>query len=94
MNNLLKTRRILSDLDIERRCRYRLGLHGLRLHKERDDYGRYWYYISKSRDDERPEDNSMRWMKLDGLLNYCERLEEKDREYAAEMRSEYLANKD
>lgn len=79
---------MLIDCDIERRCRYRLRLHGMRLRKERDSYGRPIYYIINETDDERPDDDdTYRWLSLDRVLKYCEELAEKDAEEKAEQKS-------
>ena len=61
---------MLTDKDIERRCRYRLAKHGMRFHKLGS------YYQVYMTDD--PEDTKEYTLKA--LLDYCERLAEKEHE--------------
>ena len=79
----------MNERRIERRCRYRFRLHGLRVHKVNDDDGRAWYYITEAGGDQaRPEpDDPYRWYDLDQLLNCAEELEEQDREWLFEERA-------
>lgn len=75
-----------ADFLLERRCRYRLGLHGLRLHKLRD---KDTYYVTEASNDERPDpDDPYSWQPLGKVEEYCEELEQKDAEYYAERRAE------
>ena len=60
---------MLTDKDIERRCRYRLARHGLRFHKQKD--GGYLVYDIKD-----PE--KTKWYHLNGLISFCETLAEKE----------------
>ena len=60
---------MLTDRDIERRCRYRLAKHGMRFHKS----GKC--YLVYEIDD--PEETAEYTLKA--LLDYCERLAEKEK---------------
>lgn len=67
------------DERIERRCRYRLDKHGMKLHKERNERGEAVYYLTDEINTERPDDDDgYRWLTLSELLEYCEELAEKD----------------
>lgn len=81
--------KMISDETLERRCRYRLGLRGWKLHKEQRNNGSV-YYITDGVEfghDERPDDNEPhRWFTLDELVAYCEELAEKDKLYYEEER--------
>ena len=59
---------MLTDRDIERRCRYRLAKHGMRFHK-RD--GGYQVYMVDDPEEEKE-------YTLKALLDFCERLAEKE----------------
>lgn len=73
---------ILTDRDIERRCRYRLARHGLRMKKLEGNDGRPVYYLYEiGGDDSKPdEDDHYRWFSQDKLIDYCEELAEKEAE--------------
>ena len=78
---------MLTDRDIERRCRYRLERNGLRMHKVEGNGEPAYYLYEIGGDDSRPEDDDpYRWFSLDKLLDYCEELAEKNDEYRAERR--------
>lgn len=59
---------MVTDRDIERRCRYRLAKHGMRFHK-RD--GAYLVYMADNPEEEKE-------YTLKALQDYCERLAEKE----------------
>lgn len=68
---------MVTDVQIERRCRYRLDKHGMKLHKEKNEYGQPVYYITSWEYPDRPDDDDTRsWLSLDQVLNYCEELKE------------------
>ena len=68
-----------SDLNIERRARYRLKKHGMKLHKTKNDYGETWYQVLGIDDDPKEHtDDEYGWYKLNGLVDYMLELEEKD----------------
>lgn len=78
---------MLTDTQIERRCRYRLAVHGMKLRKAKNDYGTTVYYIVDDFNTDRPEDDDpYRWMNLDMLSCYCTKLAERDAEHYAEQR--------
>ena len=76
---------------IEHRARHRLRLHGLRLHKRRNQQGEPVYYISPIDGDQTApaDDDFYRWHSLERLLDYVEELAERDAEYCAERRAGY-----
>lgn len=77
----MKNARRLTDADIERRCRYRLSRHGLRMKKVKGEQGPVYYLYEDGGDDTQPDDNdSYRWFDLHSLLDYCEELQEKEAE--------------
>ena len=76
---VMQKKRVLTDADIERRCRYRLSLHGLKMHKVKGDYGSAYYLYEDGDDDSEPEDD-FRYMTLDQVYDYCGELAEKDAE--------------
>lgn len=59
---------MLTDKDIERRCRYRLAKHGMRFHKQA---GAYLVYMVDN-----PKETKEYTLKT--LQDYCERLAEKE----------------
>lgn len=75
--NYMKKKRYLSDADIERRCRYRLEKHGMRMHKINsfDEPLYHLYYIGE---DKRIPDDEASFFTLSKLLDYCERLAENE----------------
>lgn len=74
-------KKMLSDADIERRCRYRLSKHNLRFHKVIGENRPCYYIYEEGTDDSEPEFDSA-YLSLDELLRYCEELAEKDAEAA------------
>lgn len=68
-------RKMVTDHNIERRCRYRLAKHGLKFHKIQGFTGPVYYIYEDGDDDSVPEDDN-RFFTLDNLLDYCERLRE------------------
>ena len=68
---------MVTDRDIERRCRYRLAKRGLRFHKVAGDNGPVYFIYEEGGDDAIPQDEN-RFFTLDRLLDYCEELAEKD----------------
>ena len=70
---------VVSDEMIERRCRYRLARHGLRMHKVQGASGPYYYCYENGTDDTAP-DSDTAYFTLDKLLDYCERLKEREAE--------------
>ena len=60
---------MLTDRDIERRCRYRLAKHGMRFHKSGEGY--FVYQVDN-------DEETMEYT-LKALLDYCERLAEKEK---------------
>lgn len=62
---------------LERRCRYRLGKHGLRVHKVQGNAGPVYY--AEEIGCNVPE-RMRRYYDLDGLLVWAEELEEKEHE--------------
>lgn len=74
---------ILTDREIERRCRYRLARHGLKMKKLTGDDGFPVYYLYENGgDDTKPDDkDSYRWFSQKKLIDYCEELAEKETEY-------------
>ncbi len=69
---------MLTDHDIERRCRYRLERNGFRMHKVKGNIGPVYYIYEIGGDDTPPDDaESFRWLSLDQLINYCEEMEGK-----------------
>jgi hypothetical protein len=84
-------RAMIDIATVERRYRYRLKLHGLSLHKVKNDYGDPVYYLTDEGDDTRPDDDDPnRWFSFDQLSEYCAKLAEKDAEYFAEQREKRL----
>lgn len=72
---------MVTDYMIERRIRYRLERHGMKMRKCYDTAThKYSYFIYEiGGDDTRPDDSdSNRWFSLDELLNYCEELAEEE----------------
>ena len=80
-----------DERTIERRARYRLWRHGLRLHKQHNDRGEPVYYFSEIGGDQSApaDDDFYRWHSLKRLLDYVEELAEKDAEKQAEQRAGY-----
>lgn len=69
--------RLRTDADLERRCRYRFGLHGLKMHKVKGNSEPVYYLYEDGDDDSLPEEDE-RFFTLKELIDYCEELEEKD----------------
>ena len=72
----IKTR-YLTNQDIERRCRYRLALHGLKMHKVKGSSEPVYYLYEAGADDTIPDESAR--FSLDKLKQYCEVLEERDK---------------
>lgn len=68
---------MVTDRDLERRCRYRLAKHGLRFHKVAGNAGPVYYVYEDGGDDTIPEDGAA-FMTLNKLLAYCEELAERE----------------
>lgn len=69
-----------TDYNAERRCRYRLAKHGLRLHKICNKQGDNYFAIFNDGENIRGIlDDSYR--KLDSVIEYCSKLELREREY-------------
>lgn len=78
---------MISDETFERRFRYRLNKHDMKLHKEKNYYGIPVYYITSYEFPARPEDDdNYRWMTFDEVERYVAKLAEQDAEYQAEQR--------
>lgn len=84
--------KIVDEATLERRFRYRLKVHGMTLHKEKDEYGKSVYYITDEVETGRPdEDDQYRWLTFSDVESYCAELAEKDAEFFAEQRAERRA---
>ena len=70
---------ILSERDLERRCRYRLSLHGLKMRKVKGNNERAVYYLYENGMDDSPPEYDSSYLTLDQVSEYCEELEEQDR---------------
>lgn len=82
-------RKMISTATIERRFRYRLKLHGLTLHREANESGEVFYYLTDDTNQDRPDsDDQASWYSFSEMVEYCERLAEEDAEYFAERRRE------
>lgn len=70
-----------NDLQLERRIRYRLKKHGMKLHKTpRNEYGDVWYQVLDTNEDPKDHaDDEYGWYKLDKLWEYCGELEQEER---------------
>lgn len=78
---------MVTDEIIERRFRYRLNKHGMKLHKEVNAWGKPWYYITDEDDQERPDDDDQnRWLSFSEVESFVEKLAQEDAEYQAEQR--------
>ena len=74
---------MVTDYLIERRIRYRLERHGMKMHKCYDTatHKTSFFIFEIGGDDTRPADDEQhRWFSLEELNNYCEELEEKEKE--------------
>ena len=70
---------MLTDHDIERRCRYHLAKHNLRFHKVPGSRGPVYYVYEIGADDSPPDEfEDFRYMDLDELLELTARLEEEE----------------
>lgn len=71
---------MITENKIERRCRYRLRLHGMKMHKTLNDLNTPVYYVIEEYLDEWPKysEDKGSWYNLDGLRVLCEELQEKD----------------
>ena len=83
-----QTSHYLTDEDIERRCRYRLKRHGLRMHRRKNADGTTFYWLYEiNGDDSEPDANNpleaQRFFTLKRLINYCETLQEKEADWKA-----------
>lgn len=70
---------MVTNRDLERRCRYRLEKHRLRFHKVAGNAGSVYYIYEDGADDAIPEDDRA-FLSLDMLLAYCEELELSEQE--------------
>lgn len=69
---------MLTDKNIERRIRYRLRKHGMKMHKV-NDHGRVIYQILEIGEDPKDHaDDDYGWFTLDKALDYAEELAEKE----------------
>ena len=69
---------MITDKQIERRCRYRLEKHGLRAHKI-NSLGEPLYHVYYIGEDERIPDDEASFFTLRRLQDYCERLAEREK---------------
>ena len=69
---------MLTDIQIERRCRYRLSRHNLRVHKVAGNHGPLYFAYEIDGDDSPPDREFGRYMSLWGLLNFAEELAERE----------------
>lgn len=76
---------MITDENREKRFRYRLSLHGLHLHKEKNERGDPVYYLTGDDFPDRPDDDDpTRWLTFYEVERYCEELEEQDAEQREE----------
>lgn len=75
-----EAQQMITNENIERRIRYRLKKHGLKMHKV-NNYGNVWYQVLEIDDDPKEHaDDEHGWFTLDKLLEYAEELAEKEHE--------------
>ena len=72
---------MITDKNVERRCRYRLARHGLKVHKVKECCGPVFFACY---DDDDPPEWQRHYMDLYELLDFAEVLAEKDAEYKAD----------
>lgn len=77
----------LTDAAIERRIRYRLNRHNMRMHKIDGFNGPVYYFYTIGEDDSVPDDNEGRFFTLMQAAEYCEELEQKEAEWSEEQRA-------
>ena len=77
---------MITDNQIERRCRYRLAKHGLIVHKVKDHYGPM-YYACYGDDD--PPEWQRHYMYLDELLDFATVLKEKESDYRDDRKTHH-----
>ena len=77
----------LSDRDLERRCRYRLSLHGMKMRKVKGNSGQAVYYLYENGMDDSPPEYDSAYLILDQVVEYCGELEEQDRLDCEEKKS-------
>lgn len=71
---------MITDANIERRIRYRLKKHGMKLHKV-NNFGNVWYQVLEIDEDPKDHaDDEHGWFTLEKLLEYAEELAEKEHE--------------
>ena len=75
---------MITDMNIEKRCRYRLARHGLRVHKMEGIREPIYYAYEVGGDDSPPDPETGHYMSLWNLLELAEYLAEKEAEYKAE----------
>ncbi len=69
----------LSERDLERRCRYRLSLHGMKMRKVKGNNDQAVYYLFENGTDDSPPEYDSAYLVLDQVAEYCEELEAQDR---------------
>ena len=67
----------VTTRNLERRCRYRLALHNMRMHKV-EGYCEPVYYLYEPGEDDSIPDDSNRFFTLDELVDYCGTLAEQE----------------
>ena len=77
--NMERNSNFLSERDLERRCRYRLSLHNMKMRKVKGNNGQAVYYLFENGLDDSPPENDSGYLILSEVMEYCEELEEQDR---------------
>lgn len=77
--NMERKSNFLSERDLERRCRYRLSLHNMKMRKVKGNNGQAVYYLFENGLDDSPPENDSGYLILSEVMEYCEELEEQDR---------------
>lgn len=77
LDQFREIRRIRTNT--ERRCRYRLGLHGMKLRAVPGNHEPLYYIFEDDEDNSVPADDC-RFFTLDQIGEYCDELAEKDAE--------------
>ena len=72
---------MLNNKNIERQCRYRLARHNLKVHKLKGSNGQVYYAYEIGEDDSPPNEVTGRYMNLSKLIEFAEKLKEKEAEY-------------
>lgn len=73
-----------TDYNAERRCRYRLAKHGLKLHKKYSRQAKEYYFAIYENGDSVRDIPADSYMKLVYVVDYCFKLELSEREYRNE----------